>query len=77
MEVASSSETSVNFYQTTRRYDPEDSRLQPKNVSNVLMARGKTILTCTNISSKNTLETLAYKYFYGHNPAQAMCTAVV
>jgi hypothetical protein len=27
MEAASSSETLVNFYQTTRRYNPEDSHL--------------------------------------------------
>jgi hypothetical protein len=27
MEAASTSETSVNFYQTTRRYIPEDSQL--------------------------------------------------
>jgi hypothetical protein len=28
MEAASTSGTSVNFYQTTRRNDPEDSHLQ-------------------------------------------------
>jgi hypothetical protein len=28
MEAASTSEMSVNFYQTTRRYNPEDSDLQ-------------------------------------------------
>jgi hypothetical protein len=27
MEAAGTSETSVNFYQTTRRYNPEDSHL--------------------------------------------------
>jgi hypothetical protein len=27
MEAAWTSETSVNFYQTTRRYNPEDSHL--------------------------------------------------
>jgi hypothetical protein len=27
MEAASTSETSVNFYQTTRRYNPEDNYL--------------------------------------------------
>jgi hypothetical protein len=31
MEAESSSETSVNFYQTTRRYNPEDSHLQLYN----------------------------------------------
>jgi hypothetical protein len=28
MEAASTSETSVKFYQTTQRYNPEDSHLQ-------------------------------------------------
>jgi hypothetical protein len=28
MEAARSSETLVNFYQTTRRYNPEDGHLQ-------------------------------------------------
>jgi hypothetical protein len=28
MEAAMTSETLVNFYQTTRRYNPEDSHLQ-------------------------------------------------
>jgi hypothetical protein len=28
MEAASTSETSVNFYQNTRRYNPDDSHLQ-------------------------------------------------
>jgi hypothetical protein len=28
MEIASASETSVNFYQTTQRYNPEDSHLR-------------------------------------------------
>jgi hypothetical protein len=28
MEAARTSETLVNFYQTTRRYNPEDSNLQ-------------------------------------------------
>jgi hypothetical protein len=30
MEAARTSETLVNFYQTTRRYNPEDSHLQIK-----------------------------------------------
>jgi hypothetical protein len=28
MQAVSTSETSVNFYQTTQRYNPEDSHLQ-------------------------------------------------
>jgi hypothetical protein len=32
MEAARTSETLVNFYQTTRRCNPEDSNLQLRNV---------------------------------------------
>jgi hypothetical protein len=32
MEAARSSETLVNFYQTIRRYNPEDSQLRPTAV---------------------------------------------
>jgi hypothetical protein len=32
MEAARTSETLVNFYQTTRRYNPEDSHLSKWNV---------------------------------------------
>jgi hypothetical protein len=34
MEVASTSETSVNFYQTTRRNNPEDSHLYTRRREN-------------------------------------------
>jgi hypothetical protein len=32
METAGTSEMSVNFYQTTRRYNPEDSHLNPEDI---------------------------------------------
>jgi hypothetical protein len=35
MEAASPSETLVNFYQTTRRYNPEDSHLQTRRRENL------------------------------------------
>jgi hypothetical protein len=35
MEVASTSETLVNFYQTTRRYNPENSHLRPRRRENL------------------------------------------
>jgi hypothetical protein len=35
MEAASTSETSVNFYQTTGRYDPEDSYLHTRRRENL------------------------------------------
>jgi hypothetical protein len=36
MEAARTSETLVNFYQTTRRYNPEDSHLVPCPQINLL-----------------------------------------
>jgi hypothetical protein len=30
MEAVSTSETTINYYQTTRRYNPEDSHLHSK-----------------------------------------------
>jgi hypothetical protein len=35
MEAASTSETFVNFYQTTRRYNPEDSHLRTHRSENL------------------------------------------
>jgi hypothetical protein len=35
METARSSETLVNFYQTTRRYNPEDSHLRTNRRENL------------------------------------------
>jgi hypothetical protein len=35
MEAARASETLVNFYQTTRRYNPEDSHLRTHHSENL------------------------------------------
>jgi hypothetical protein len=35
IEAASTSETSVNFYHTTRRYNPEDSHLYTRRRENL------------------------------------------
>jgi hypothetical protein len=35
MEVASTSETSINFYNTTQRYNPEDSHLLTRRRENL------------------------------------------
>jgi hypothetical protein len=35
MEAASTSETSANFYQTTRHYNPEDSHLHTRRRENL------------------------------------------
>jgi hypothetical protein len=42
MEAASNSETSVNFYQTTRRNNPEDSHLQYLDI----VRKSKFLLEC-------------------------------
>jgi hypothetical protein len=49
MEAASISETSVNFYQTTRRYIPEDSYLHTRRREN-LKSHPVTLLVDTNYS---------------------------
>jgi hypothetical protein len=43
MEAGSPSETSVNIYQTTRRYNPEDSRLLVCLIANQFSA-GQSVL---------------------------------
>jgi hypothetical protein len=35
MQAANTSETSVNFYQTTRRYNPEDSHFHTRSRENL------------------------------------------
>jgi hypothetical protein len=41
METASTSETSRNFYQTTRRNNPEDSHLRTHRRENLKSQRGR------------------------------------
>jgi hypothetical protein len=44
MEAAMTSETLVNFYQTTRRYNPEDSHLcthRRENLKSYIIQRGE------------------------------------
>jgi hypothetical protein len=43
MEAASASETLVNFYQTTRRYNPEDSHLHTHRHENLKSYLCKTL----------------------------------
>jgi hypothetical protein len=38
LEAARTSETLVNFYQTTRRYNPEDSHLRKLELLNYLLS---------------------------------------
>jgi hypothetical protein len=44
MEAASTSETSVNFYQTTRRNNPEDSQLRTRRRENLKSHNQETYL---------------------------------
>jgi hypothetical protein len=43
MEAASTSETSVNFYQTTQRYNPEDSHLRTHRRENLKSYKPNTV----------------------------------
>jgi hypothetical protein len=44
MEAARTSKTLVNFYQTTRRYNPEDSRLRTHHCENLKSYLGYIVL---------------------------------
>jgi hypothetical protein len=46
MEAARSSETLVNFYQTTRRYSPEDSHLHTHREPQILLRLNKVLQLC-------------------------------
>jgi hypothetical protein len=43
MEAASTSETLVNFYHTTRRYNPEDSHLRTHRRENLKSYKDKAV----------------------------------
>jgi hypothetical protein len=45
MEAARTSETLVNFYQTTRHYNPEDSRLHTHRRENLKSYQQKNVLS--------------------------------
>jgi hypothetical protein len=47
MEAARTSETLVNFYQTTRRYNPEESHLRTHRRENLKSYKFYTIPFCT------------------------------
>jgi hypothetical protein len=55
MEVARSSETLVNFYQTTRRYNLEDSHLRTNHREN-LISYLKYSWVISHISSEQLLQ---------------------
>jgi hypothetical protein len=49
MEAASTSETLVNFYQTTRRYNPEDSHLHNLRRENLKSYSLYHVIFCMNL----------------------------
>jgi hypothetical protein len=57
MEAASTSEASVNFHQTTRRYNPEDSHLHTRRRENLIsyldlrLPLENDLMCCTRIQS--------------------------
>jgi hypothetical protein len=52
MEAASTSETLVNFYQATRRYNPEDSLLHNHRRENLKSYRGFIYLATLFLNAK-------------------------
>jgi hypothetical protein len=62
MEAASSSETSVNFYQTARHYNPEDSHLY--TWANVIYCIVVAIFPCSceNLRQINCLSHIFHKH---------------
>jgi hypothetical protein len=68
MEAARTSETSVNFYQTTRRYNPEESHLRTHRRENPKSYWGRTLLNITliNCSFFTTYAYLSSRYRYHH-----------
>jgi hypothetical protein len=55
MEAARTSETLVNFYQTTRRYNPEDSHLRTHRRENLKSCKEK--LVCKQDASFSSAAT--------------------
>jgi hypothetical protein len=60
MEAASSSETSVNFCQSTRRYNPEDSHLHTRRRKNLKPYMWTCIqeILCSNLNQAITAKLL-------------------
>jgi hypothetical protein len=55
MEAARTSETLVNFYQTTRRYNPEDGHLQLVRGILLLQVNVTTVYSTSKFASTHTL----------------------
>jgi hypothetical protein len=64
MEAASTSETSANLYQTTRRNTPEDSDLHTRRCENMKSHLGKLFSTAHSLTSRLHQQTLATPYAY-------------
>jgi hypothetical protein len=50
MEAAKTSEMLVNFYQTTRRYNPEDSHLRTHRRENLKSYNSNLLLTLSKVT---------------------------
>jgi hypothetical protein len=74
MEAARTSETLVNFYQTTRRYNPEDSHLhrlrvfESRALASIFMAEDGTLKMEAVGPCPSELLVPTYKFTRGHNP---------
>jgi hypothetical protein len=63
MEAASTSETLVNFYQTTRRYNPEDSHLRTHRRENLKSYLVDNLIVLSTILSSTKILPNAHNYY--------------
>jgi hypothetical protein len=63
MEAARTSETLVNFYQTTRRYNPEDSHLRTHHRENLKSYISDFIYNICNVSIYVFVKTKLFKKY--------------
>jgi hypothetical protein len=64
MEAARSSETLVNFYQTTRRYNPEDSHLHIFSSLNLYYEKPKFVILCSSLLGVLIKKTVSPRLVY-------------
>jgi hypothetical protein len=57
MEAARTSETLVNVYQTTRRYNPEDSHIRTNRRENLKSYMFTGVCICADLKKRGGLET--------------------
>jgi hypothetical protein len=75
MEAARTSETLVNFYQTTRRYNPEDSRLRThrrENLKSYFVLMRTVRISSAKLAAQNALGLFGKHMLKSEWPGQDM-----